>query len=100
MKASDIGFTFLPSWNGEKYKPTSFVRGWGLCKGAKNPVAAGIFLRYYLDVNNYDTGSAFISKDAENFFFNGEYKKSLDLSISTLDIVEPGIHKKILDYKK
>ena len=37
---------------------------------------------------------------AENFFFNGEYKKSLDLSISTLDIVEPGIHKKILDYKK
>ena len=69
MKASDIGFTFLPSWNGEKYKPTSFVRGWGLCKGAKNPVAAGIFLRYYLDVNNYDTGSAFISKDAENFFF-------------------------------
>jgi hypothetical protein len=69
MKASDIGFTFLPSWNGEKYKPTSFVRGWGLCKGAKNPVAAGIFLRYYLDVNNYDTGSAFISKEAENFFF-------------------------------
>jgi len=69
MKASDIGFTFLPSWNGEEYKPTSFVRGWGLCKGAKNPVAAGIFLRYYLDVNNYDTTSAFISKEAENFFF-------------------------------
>ena len=37
---------------------------------------------------------------AENLFFEGEYKKSLDLSISTLDIVEPGIHKKILDYKK
>lgn len=37
---------------------------------------------------------------AENLFFKGEYKKSLELSISTLDIVEPGIHKKILDYKK
>lgn len=37
---------------------------------------------------------------AENLFFNGEYKKSLDLSISTLDVVEPGIHKKILDYSK
>ena len=37
---------------------------------------------------------------AENLFFEGEYKMSLDLSISTLDIVEPGIHKKILDYKK
>ncbi len=37
---------------------------------------------------------------AENLFFKGEYKKSLELSISTLDMVEPGIHKKILDYKK
>ncbi len=69
MKASDIGFTYLPSYKGKAYTPTSFVRGWGICRGAKNPVAAGIFLRYYLDVNNYDTGSAFISKDAENFFF-------------------------------
>ena len=69
MKASDIGFTYLPSWNDKEYTPTSFVRGWGLCKGAKNPVAAGIFLRYYLDVNNYDTSSAFISEEAQNFFF-------------------------------
>lgn len=37
---------------------------------------------------------------AENLFFKGEYKKSLELSISTLDVVEPGIHKKILNYKK
>ena len=37
---------------------------------------------------------------AEKLFFNGEYKKSLEVSITTLDSVEPGIHKKILDYKK
>lgn len=37
---------------------------------------------------------------AEKLFFNGEYKKSLNLSISTLDVVEPGIHKKILNYSK
>lgn len=37
---------------------------------------------------------------AEQLFFLGDYKKSLELSISTLDVVEPGIHKKILDYKK
>ena len=37
-------------------------------------------------------------KKAENLFFKGEYKKSLELSISTLDAVEPGIHKKILEY--
>lgn len=37
---------------------------------------------------------------AEKLFFSGDYKRSLDLSINTLDVVEPGIHKKILDYKK
>lgn len=37
---------------------------------------------------------------AERLYFKGDYKKSLELSISTLDVVEPGIHKKILDYKK
>ena len=37
---------------------------------------------------------------AEKLFFEGNYKKSLELSINTLDMVEPGIHKKILDYKK
>ena len=69
MKASDVGFTYLPSYNGKAYTPTGLVRGWGICRGAKNPVAAGIFLRNYLDVNNYDTPSAFISKEAESFFF-------------------------------
>ena len=37
---------------------------------------------------------------AEKLFFAGDYKKSLEVSINTLDGVEPGIHKKILDYKK
>lgn len=69
MNANDIGFTYMPSWDGEPTKASSTVRGWGLCKGAKNPIAAGIFLRYYLDVNNYNTSSAFISSDAESFFF-------------------------------
>lgn len=69
MSPDDIGFTYLPSWDGKEATPTSFVRGWGICKGAKNPVAAGIFLRYYLDVNNYNTSSAFINSEAESFFF-------------------------------
>lgn len=37
---------------------------------------------------------------AEKLFFQGDYKKSLEVSISTLDAVEPGIHKKILEYSK
>ena len=53
--------------------------------------------------NRYRTFKPVINEGltkAENLFFGGDYKKSLDLSISTLDVVEPGIHKKILDYKK
>ena len=48
----------------------AFLLGcWCFFMGAKNPVAAGIFLRYYLDVNNYNTDEAFINKEASNFFF-------------------------------
>lgn len=70
MNPNDIGFTTIPAYNKDtKSYTTGLFRGWGLVRGAKNPVAAGIFLRYYLDANNYDTSSAFVSKDAENFFF-------------------------------
>lgn len=38
---------------------------------------------------------------AEKEFVRGEYKKSLETSINTLNIVEPGIHKKLLEaYEK
>ena len=53
--------------------------------------------------NRYRSSKQIINeglKKAEKLFFVGEYKKSLELSINTLDVVEPGIHKKILDYKK
>lgn len=53
--------------------------------------------------NRYRSSKASVNEGlikAERLFFLGDYKKSLDLSISTLDAVEPGIHKKILDYGK
>ena len=69
MNQKDIGFTYLPSWDeNTKAYTTGLFRGWGLCRGAKNPVGAGIFLRYYLDVNNYDYEEAFINSDAADFF--------------------------------
>lgn len=52
--------------------------------------------------NRYRSSKQIINEGlikAEKLFFKGEYKKSLEISISTLDVVEPGIHKKILDYK-
>ena len=67
---NDIGCYYLPAYdeNTPAYS-TSFFRGWGIVRGSKEPVAAGLFLRYYLDVNNYDTSSAFIHEEAEKFFF-------------------------------
>ncbi len=53
--------------------------------------------------NRYRSSKAYINDGlikAEKLFFNGDYKKSLEISINTLDTVEPGIHKKILDYNK
>ncbi len=65
-----IAATYLPVWKeGEDRVTTGIYRGWGLVKGAKNPEAAGIFLREYLDVNNYDLDNTFHSQDAASFFF-------------------------------
>lgn len=70
MNPNDVGFTYIPQYDdSNKAYTTGLFRGWGLVRGAKNPVAAGIFLRYYLDAGNYDTASAFINNDAQNFFF-------------------------------
>ena len=70
MNASDIGYTYAPDFDANnKARPAGLFRGWGIAKNSKNPVAAGIFLRYYLDVNNYNSSSAFITPEAETFFF-------------------------------
>lgn len=67
---SEIAAYYLPDYNSSiKSQPTGLFRGWGIAKGAKNPEAAGIFIRHYLDVDNYDTDKAFINSEAERFFF-------------------------------
>ena len=73
-KWDDYGFFYLPYYDeaaaATKERPvTGIFRGWGLVKGSKEPVAAGIFLREYLDVNNYDVGGTYITPAAETFFF-------------------------------
>ncbi len=70
MNPDHIGATYLPKYDENSEHVTSGIyRGWGLIKGAKNPVAAGIFLRYYLDASNYDLDLTFHSEDLANFFF-------------------------------
>ena len=48
-----------------------------------------------------------IEKDIENgldmaskFFFKGNYKKSLETAIAAINIIEPDIHKKMLNLYK
>ena len=70
MNPNDIGWTYLPNYNGQKAKTSALFRGWGISSGSENPVAAGIFIRYYLDVDNYNTATAFLNSEAEKFFFD------------------------------
>lgn len=68
---NDYGFYYLPRNTADSdYSCTGMLRGWGICRGAKEPVASGIFLREYLDVSNYDSASTFMSEEAETFFYN------------------------------
>lgn len=70
MNPKNIGATYLPRLDENSPQVTcGMSRGWGLIRGCKNPVAAGLFLRYYLDVNNYDLSETFQSSELEKFFF-------------------------------
>lgn len=70
MNPDHIGATYLPKYDeNSDYQISGIYRGWGLIRGSKNPVAAGIFLREYLDVNNYDLDNTFHSDELANFFF-------------------------------
>ena len=63
----DIGIIEMPSFEGKQPVRQVGWNGYGICEGAKNPIAAGIFLRYYLDCNNYDLKNEFISDAALDF---------------------------------
>lgn len=75
---NDLGFYYLPAAEkGGKSVVTGIFRGWGIMKGCnenpatgpKSAVAGGLFLKEYLDVNNYNLDTSFISEDAKTFFF-------------------------------
>ena len=70
VSVNDLGYTYPPDFDSEN-KIVRFTsgKGWGICKGAKNPEAAGIFIKYYSDPGNYDAGEFFMSDDYTDFFF-------------------------------
>ena len=70
VSINDLGFTYPPNFDSENKIVTSVGgKGWGICKGAKNPEAAGIFIKYYSDPGNYDAGEFFVNDEFTDLFF-------------------------------
>ncbi len=66
-----VGATYLPVYKkGDPVPYTAPHIGYGLVKGAKNPVAAGIYISYCLNPENTkkETENAFHNKEVEEFY--------------------------------
>lgn len=75
LRASDgdsFGYTYMPTLKeGQQPTVSGFLRGYGICKGSKNPQAAGMFIRYFLDPENIDLlGDAFFNVKAAQFYYD------------------------------
>ena len=87
MNANHLGFTYIPDFSATCKSQTSGLnKTWALCKGSSEPVAAGKFLRYYLDVNNYKTSELFLNKEAESFFFKLTTGVGMDQKVVHLEV--------------
>lgn len=86
MKLSDLGFTFMPkkSNSDSSYPLGGLVFGYGIADGAANPLAAGEFLKYYLDPANIEkySGSKYLNAEAEKFA-----KELMSMTIPTENII-------------
>ncbi len=70
MNPDHIAATYMPVWKeGDEQRSVGIYRGWGLIDGSDNPVAAGLFIREYLDVNNYNMENTFQNAEVADFFF-------------------------------
>lgn len=72
MNGETLSWIRLPSKINKNDKDSGSIsaipRGYGVCMGAKNPEAAVIFLRYFLDPLNYDWDSVFKNEEAKEYY--------------------------------
>lgn len=75
MDPLDIGVCEVPvpDKNSEEILG-GFRRAYGICKGSKNPVAAGMFIRYFLDPANYVMENTFVNDDAVEYYWKSREK--------------------------
>lgn len=64
-----VGYVPLPKLSKDSEQICTIAnRSYGICKGSKNAEAAGYFLRYFLDYENYDEKEMFHSDEATEMF--------------------------------
>ncbi len=70
MDTTDLDYVCLPKAKSIDlpYPSGAQWRAYGVCKGSKNAVAAGYFLRYYLNGDHYNWDTAFKSADARALY--------------------------------
>ncbi len=70
MDSMDLGFACLPKRDNTdaKYPTAAQWRAYGICKGAKDAQAAGYFLRFFLNGDNYDWNTVFKTEEAMNLY--------------------------------
>lgn len=79
MDNDDLSITYMPKVDINSDYPTiGDTRGYGICKGASNVDGAAYFLRYFLNMDNYDRNVVFRSDEAAELF--EEINKNVDYS--------------------
>lgn len=79
IKWEDLGYVPLPTdADGKQVYGAQSDRGYGICKGAKNPDGAAYFLRYFLNGDHYDEDELY--KNAECAKLYHELQKNKDTS--------------------
>ncbi len=70
MDADDLGFEVLPKVdkNDADYPYTISLHGYGIVRGARNPLGAGYYLRYYLNEDHVNEENVFKNDEAKALF--------------------------------
>ncbi len=83
MDADDLGFEVLPKVNKDDadYPYTVGLYGYGIVQGARNPLGAGYYLRYYLNADHVNTDNIYKNEEAEALF--NKLRQNADYSTAT-----------------
>lgn len=87
----DFGFIEAPGPKGGKTYAEQCTRAYGICKGSKNPIGAGYFLRYFLDDANYNFDTVY-KKPAVSKEMITRVKKANDKNGYYLDATEQAMN--------